>query len=382
MNKWFNNILNKYTRKEKTLLLILISLIITFLNFKYILNNKIIKYNILTEDISSLESEFNIISSIDNDEYDIRETNNYDYKSINLDGMFNLINTLEDESFQIESLEIHKDINSLDNENIIKENLNIRAKGDSISIIEFINGLEENLVLSSIENIKIYNNNGDLNLDLDICLNSIKYEFIHSYSKDNNRNSDPFNELNKIKTEDSELSMGELSNIDINEKENINYIKKSTYYPEEKEELMDIEYIKLEDELDYNEILEFVKTTNKSIEINLLNKKKLDDKFLEISYKINSRKEKDNIKLEFKKETVEIDKNCKISFNSSEKNRINIDFILVNGSEDRIYTKNIELTEKWIDYEFELLEKGFYLSEIFINLDNSKDMGTINVKIK
>ncbi len=382
MEKTFNNILNKYTRKEKALLLILISLIITFLNFNYILKFKIIKYNILNEDISSLESDLNIIYSIDKDEYDIREMNNYDYKSINLDRIFKLINTLENESFQIESLEMHKDINSLDIDSIIKENLNIRAKGDSISIIEFIDALEKNLVLASIENIKIYNDSGDLNLDLDIGINSIKYEFLHSYSENNNVNSDPFNELDKNESENTDLYLNDLPNLDINEKDNINYLTKNTYYQEEKEELMDIKYIKLEDKLDYNEILEFVKTTNKSIEINLFNKKKLDENFLEIVYKINKRKGKDNIKLEFKNETVNIDEDCKISFNSSEKNRITVDFILNNELEERIYTEEIELTDKWIDYEFELLEKGFYLSEMFINLDNSEDMGVINVKIK
>lgn len=377
-------IINNMNNKEKTLLFILFSLLFSMFNYNYFIENKRITYNYLKDEIISFENRVKDINDFKTGKYDInyREIGKFDYKNINLEKIFKIIHLSENEFFEIIDLEIIDVGFSDEFENIKESNLNIKAIGNLQELINFTDEFEKTLSFINIENISITNSKDKSELNMNVSMYEIDYDFSYSDSEKVEINKDPLGEkISRIEI-NSEYKKEDLDKINLIDKDNIkleNHNKKTNKIDKE---IINFEYIELDDNIDYSSLIKFIRSDNKNIDVKLFNRLLLGESFLELSYEIKERNKSNQINLILNEKDININKNSQVNIQSKEKNEISIHFILSDGLEIKEYMTEMRLNENWNSFEFELEKENFYLTEIGFDLKKSKDFGVINVQIK
>lgn len=380
-------IIEGLTSKEKILLTLLLSLIITLIVYNKVLLKKRIKSNLIKEDIVSLERKISRINSFKTGEYNIdyEEILELDYKNLNLEKLFKLINLSENKFFTVKSLEIKDDGSLEDNNNINKNIIYIEACGEIDKILAFIYDVENTLELIELGSISVNNSGEELGLEMAIYLYEINHEFKYLDKENKNTNKDPFGKvdqkLENIIKVDKNISTEELDQVEENGgsmvlKEFEDYGKK------ESRESIDFEYLDLDKGISYSSVINSVESKNKKINIELFDREILNENVLEFKYDIKKKEKFNLVIINMERDEIKIDGNSKISFMSEIDNDVKVDVILTNGKVSKKYPYEGKLTKNWIGYGFELEEAGYYLSQILLDLSDSKNSGVINVKIK
>lgn len=380
-------IIEGLTSKEKILLTLLLSLIITLIVYNKVLLKKRIKSNLIKEDIVSLERKISRINSFKTGEYNIdyEEILELDYKNLNLEKLFKLINLSENKFFTVKSLEIKDDGSLEDNNNINKNIIYIEACGEIDKILAFIYDVENTLELIELGSISVNNSGEELGLEMAIYLYEINHEFKYLDKENKNTNKDPFGKvdqkLENIIKVDKNISTEELDQVEENDgsmvlKEFEDYGKK------ESRESIDFEYLDLDKGISYSSVINSVESKNKKINIELFDREILNENVLEFKYDIKKKEKFNLVIINMERDEIKIDGNSKISFMSEIDNDVKVDVILTNGKVSKKYPYEGKLTKDWIGYGFELEEAGYYLSQILLDLSDSENSGVINVKIK